>query len=165
MDKHALIFINLLVSVIVVDTVTTNGVSEAENVDLKGWERPHAHPCNETALLLEIEKCGTQFKWDMELVHPKNWCNLTHFIWKYNHFSNCTEGKALRTGCYWPNPVAEGYVVRVHRHFFSNCTLERALLTDPPDGTLAVLIFIPVFLTLAMVALVVWCSRRNDVLA
>ncbi|XP_018583400.1 receptor activity-modifying protein 3 [Scleropages formosus] len=141
----------------------SNGLSE--NVNIKKWETSRATLCNETALLLEMEECGDKFKWDMELIHPINWCNLTHFIRKYNHFSNCTEGKALRTGCYWPNPVTQNYVVRVHRHFFSNCTPDHVVLADPPDSTLAVLIFIPVFLALAMVALVVWCSKRSDLLA
>ncbi|KAG7256115.1 hypothetical protein CRUP_024967 [Coryphaenoides rupestris] len=75
------------------------------------------------------------------------------------------QGRAHRINCYWPNPLVEGYIIRVHKQFFSNCTVDHEVWVDPPDGTLTALILVPVFLTLAMIALVVWCSKRSDLLA
>ncbi|KAK1806639.1 hypothetical protein P4O66_005141, partial [Electrophorus voltai] len=121
--------------------------------------------CNETVLYLEIEKCGERFKTNMVEVEPENRCNLTHFIGEYHYFSACTENNAEKIGCFWPNPVVEHYIIHIHKQFFSNCTLKPVVYLDPSEDTLAILIFVPVFLTVAMVALVVWCSRRSDILA
>ena len=75
------------------------------------------------------------------------------------------ETGAQRINCYWPNPLVEGYIIRIHKHFFSNCSMDRVVWLDPPDEKLLALILVPVFLTLAMIALVVWCSKRSDLLA
>uniref|UniRef100_A0A3Q2CBL6 Receptor activity-modifying protein 3 n=1 Tax=Cyprinodon variegatus TaxID=28743 RepID=A0A3Q2CBL6_CYPVA len=91
-----------------------------------------------------------------------HFCNL---IAEYHIFTLCTETKSHNVDCYWPNPLVESYIIRIHKHFFSNCTMEGVKWGDPPDDTLTILILIPVFLTLAMIALVVWCSKRSDLLA
>ncbi|XP_037390077.1 receptor activity-modifying protein 3-like isoform X2 [Pygocentrus nattereri] len=127
--------------------------------------KPWILECNKTVLQLEMEKCGERFKTDMEEVDPQNWCNLTHFIGEYHFFSACTEDNAVKIGCFWPNPVVEHYIIRIHKQFFSNCTLKSAVWGDPSEDTLIILILVPVFLTLTMVALVVWCSKRSDILA
>uniref|UniRef100_A0A3B1JTA4 Receptor activity-modifying protein 3 n=1 Tax=Astyanax mexicanus TaxID=7994 RepID=A0A3B1JTA4_ASTMX len=88
------------------------------------------------------------------------WCNV-----QYHFFSACTEQNAERIGCFWPNPVVEHYIINIHKQFFSNCTVKSVVWGDPSEDTVTVLILIPVFLTLAMVALVVWCSKRSDILA
>ncbi|KAI1889027.1 hypothetical protein AGOR_G00174830 [Albula goreensis] len=165
MDTNALTVLKLFLLGIFVNTLMTSGLSATENINDKATERPSGNKCNETILLLAMEKCGDVFKSDMKLVDPQNWCNLTHFIREYNFFSTCTEDSAVHIGCYWPNPLVENYIIQIHKHFFSNCTLERVIWVDPPDDTLAILILIPVFLTLAMIALVVWCSKRSDILA
>ncbi|XP_013880725.1 receptor activity-modifying protein 3 isoform X2 [Austrofundulus limnaeus] len=121
--------------------------------------------CNESRLQWEVEVCGENFTRDMAHIDSQYWCNLTHIIREYHLFTSCTEEKSLVVNCYWPNPLVEGYMIRVHKHFFSNCTVEQVVWLDPPDDTLTVLILIPVFLTLAMIALVVWCSKRSDLLA
>ncbi|CAL8400801.1 unnamed protein product [Gadus morhua 'NCC'] len=120
--------------------------------------------CNETHLLSQTEICGERFKQDMGHIAPKNLCNLTHFIRQYHEFTQCTEKGAVRIHCYWPNPLVEGYIIRIHKHFFSNCSLDRVVWLDPPEEKLLALILVPVFLTLAMIALVVWCSKRSDLL-
>lgn len=84
---------------------------------------------------------------------------------EYHLFTLCTEAKSRLVHCYWPNPLVESYIIRIHKHFFSNCTNKQVVFVDPPDNTLTILILIPVFLTLAMIALVVWCSKRSDILA
>ncbi|KAJ8406923.1 hypothetical protein AAFF_G00291990 [Aldrovandia affinis] len=165
MDENALTVCKLFVVGILVTTLMTSGLSATDNVKLEEPARARVDQCNETALLAEMEKCADQFRSDMTLIDPQNWCNITHFIGEYNLFSACTETKAVHTGCYWPNPLVESYIIRVHRHFFSNCTMERVVPVDPPDDTLTVLIAVPVFLTLVMIALVVWRSKRSDVLA
>ncbi|KAG8009367.1 protein C11orf65, partial [Nibea albiflora] len=111
-------------------------------------------PCNESWLQWEMEVCGDEFKRDMSHIDPQYWCNLTYFISEYHLFTHCTETKSFIAYCYWPNPIVESYIVRIHKHFFSNCTIEQVVLLDPPDDTLTILILIPVFLTLAMIALV-----------
>ncbi|XP_029550063.1 receptor activity-modifying protein 3 isoform X2 [Salmo trutta] len=149
-----------------VNSWMTRGLSATENINVESIpRRPSVALCNETQLLWEMEVCGEEFKRKMDHVDPQNWCNLTHFISEYHLFSLCTETNAERINCYWPNPLVESYIIRIHKHFFSNCTLERVILVDPPDDTLTILILIPVFLTLAMIALVVWCSKRSDILA
>ncbi|XP_020511333.1 receptor activity-modifying protein 3 [Labrus bergylta] len=126
---------------------------------------PHRWMCNESRLQWEVEVCGDDFKRNMDHVDPKFWCNLTHFISEYNLFSLCTETKSKGVECYWPNPLVESYIIRIHKTFFSNCTNKPMELVDPPNETLTLLILIPVFLTLAMIAVVVWCSKRSDLLA
>lgn len=84
---------------------------------------------------------------------------------EYHIFTLCTETRSQLVDCYWPNPLVEGYIIRIHKQFFSNCTNEQEVWVDPPEKTLVILILIPVFLTLVMIALVVWCSKRSDILA
>ncbi|XP_016396174.1 receptor activity-modifying protein 3-like isoform X2 [Sinocyclocheilus rhinocerous] len=153
--KLSLIFVNMLM---------TRGLSDADGADQLFTQRPRLLQCNQTLLLLEMERCGERFSSDMNHVHPDDRCNLTHFIREYHVFSFCTEMNAERIGCFWPNPAVERFIISIHKHFFSNCSLEHVFL-DPPDHTLTLLILVPVFLTLAMVLLVVWCSKRSDILA
>ncbi|KAL8165708.1 UNVERIFIED_CONTAM: Receptor activity-modifying protein 3 [Gekko kuhli] len=82
----------------------------------------------------------------------------------YNNFTLCTEHEAATAKCFWPNPLAEGFITRIHRQFFSNCSVEKIHWEDPPDRILITLILIPVLLTMAMIGLVVWCSKRSDIL-
>lgn len=138
--------------------------TESLGVDLT-VQRSTVNRCNETHLLGEMENCGEAFKREMVHIDPQNWCNLTHFISEYHLFTLCTEKKAERIHCFWPNPLVEGYIIRIHQLFFSNCTVERLVWVDPPDDTVTILILTPVLLTLAMIALVVWCSKRSDILA
>uniref|UniRef100_A0A3Q3W5D6 Receptor activity-modifying protein 3 n=1 Tax=Mola mola TaxID=94237 RepID=A0A3Q3W5D6_MOLML len=121
--------------------------------------------CNESQLQWEVESCGEDFKRNMGHIDPQHWCNLTHFISEYHLFTFCTETRSQLVDCYWPNPLVEGYIIRIHKQFFSNCTNEQEVWVDPPEKTLVILILIPVFLTLVMIALVVWCSKRSDILA
>ncbi|XP_030625844.1 receptor activity-modifying protein 3 [Chanos chanos] len=162
MDTNALRVLKLFAVGILVNSVVTNGLSATESLETAFTQRPREMVCNETILLLEMEGCGDHFKTDMASVDPRHWCNLTHFIKEYNSFSDCTERNAMDVGCFWPNPLVESYIIRIHKQFFSNCTLERVVLVDPPEDTLTILILIPVLLTLAMIALVVWCSKRSD---
>lgn len=84
---------------------------------------------------------------------------------EYHLFTLCTETKSNLMHCYWPNPLVERYIIHIHKDFFSNCSMQHVVWEDPPDDTLTILILIPVFLTLAMIAMVVWCSKRSDILA
>ncbi|KAJ8377548.1 hypothetical protein AAFF_G00256120 [Aldrovandia affinis] len=165
MDTNVLSALKLFFVGIFVSTLMTSGLSATESISSRAAVRIRVDKCNDTTLLSEMEKCGEMFNSDMKLVDPQNWCNLTHFIREYNMFSSCTEESAVHIGCYWPNPLVERYIINIHQRFFSNCTLERVVWVDPPDDTLTLLILIPVFLTLAMIALVVWCSKRSDILA
>ncbi|XP_072859671.1 receptor activity-modifying protein 3 [Pogona vitticeps] len=120
--------------------------------------------CNESFMLQNLPVCGKSFEEMMYKVDSKKWCNLTEFILYYNNFTLCTEHKATTARCFWPNPLAEGFITGMHRQLFSNCTSEKVHWGDPPDKVLFTLIFIPVLLTVMMIALVVWCSKNNDIL-
>lgn len=166
MDTPEIVLLKLFVVGILVNSWMMRGVSGGETVETV--EATSARPrraCNESRLQWEVEVCGEHFKKDMAQIQPQYWCNLTHFISEYHLFTLCTETKSLYVDCYWPNPLVEGYIIRIHKLFFSNCTVEQVVWVDPPDDTLVILILIPIFLTLAMIALVVWCSKRSDVLA
>ncbi|XP_074002689.1 receptor activity-modifying protein 3 isoform X1 [Numenius arquata] len=82
----------------------------------------------------------------------------------YDNFTQCTEREANNASCFWPNPLTEGFITGIHKQFFSNCTSEKVHWEDPPDEILITLILIPVMLTCAMITLVVWCSKRSDIL-
>ncbi|CAM4515649.1 unnamed protein product, partial [Caretta caretta] len=82
----------------------------------------------------------------------------------YDNFSLCTEREASAARCFWPNRLAQGFIIGIHKQFFSNCTSEKVPWEDPPDEILITLILIPVLLMVAMTSLVVWCSKRSDIL-
>ncbi|KAK5599857.1 hypothetical protein CRENBAI_014836 [Crenichthys baileyi] len=165
MDTNEFVVLQLLFLGLLVNTWMMSGTSASDNFNLEPtitWQR---RLCNESRLRWEVEVCGEDFKRDMAHIDPEQWCNLTYFMSEYHLFTLCTETKSHNVDCYWPNPLVESYIIRIHKHFFSNCTIEEVIWVDPPDDTLTILILIPVFLTLAMIALVVWCSKRSDLLA
>ncbi|XP_008436620.1 receptor activity-modifying protein 3 [Poecilia reticulata] len=164
MDTNEFVVLKLLFLAFLVNTWMMSGTSASDTFNLEPitWQR---RLCNESRLRWEVEVCGEDFKRDMAHVDPEQWCNLTYFMSEYHLFTLCTETKAQSVDCYWPNPLVESYIIHIHKHFFSNCTIEEVIWMDPPDDTLTILILIPVFLTLAMIALVVWCSKRSDLLA
>ncbi|XP_041923170.1 receptor activity-modifying protein 3-like isoform X1 [Alosa alosa] len=164
MDRNALTACKVFVMGILVNSLMSSALSETESSELGLTRRPLVL-CNETQLLLEMDVCGEVFKRQMAHVDAQHWCNLTHFLSEYHLFSSCTEKNSERIGCYWPNPVVEGFIIQIHKLFFSNCTVERVVWVDPSDDLLAALILVPILLTLAMIALVVWCSKRSDILA
>lgn len=161
MDPNLLTLIKLSL-IFAVKALVARGLSDGADPPVTHTLRIH---CNQSLLLLEMERCGERFTADMKQIHPDDRCNLTHFIREYHVFSFCTEANAERIGCFWPNPQVERFIIGLHQRFFSNCTLDPLVFLDPPEHTLTLLILIPVFLTLAMVALVVWSSKRSDVLA
>ncbi|XP_003204722.2 receptor activity-modifying protein 3 isoform X2 [Meleagris gallopavo] len=120
--------------------------------------------CNESLMLEKLPVCGKFFEGMMKKVDSKKWCNLTEFIMYYNNFTQCTEREANNASCFWPNPLAESFITGIHKQYFSNCTLDNVHWEDPPDEILVTLILIPVILTCAMIMLVVWCSKRSDIL-
>ncbi|XP_063014821.1 receptor activity-modifying protein 3 isoform X1 [Melospiza melodia melodia] len=126
--------------------------------------RQQSELCNESLMLEKLPACGKSFEEMMKRVDSKKWCNLTEFIMYYDNFTQCTEREANNASCFWPNPLAEGFITGIHKQFFSNCTSEKVHWEDPPDEILITLILIPVLLTCAMITLVVWCSKRSDIL-
>ncbi|XP_037135763.1 receptor activity-modifying protein 3-like [Syngnathus acus] len=162
MDTNEFAVLKLFVVGILVNAWMAKGFSATESLNIEHTSARPKRPCNESRLEWEVEVCGEDFKRDMAHIDPQHWCNLTHFISEYHIFTLCTETKSFIVHCYWPNPLVESYIIRIHKHFFANCTLDQVVWVDPPDNTLTVLILIPVFLTLAMIALVVWCSKRSD---
>ncbi|XP_076017265.1 receptor activity-modifying protein 3 [Genypterus blacodes] len=165
MDTNVFAVLKLLVVGILVNAWMLREVSATDSPIMEPTpSRPTMSKCNESHLQWEMEVCGEDFKRDMARIDPQHWCNLTQFISEYHVFTLCTETKSQSVNCYWPNPLVESYIIRIHKHFFTNCTTNVEVLVDPSDETLTILILIPVFLTLAMIVLVVWCSKRSDIL-
>ncbi|XP_053198437.1 receptor activity-modifying protein 3-like [Scomber japonicus] len=165
MDTNEFAVLKLFVVGILVNAWMMRGLSATDTFNTEPTPPRPRRACNESRLQWELEVCGEDFKRDMAHVDPQYWCNLTHFISEYHIFTHCTESKSHSVDCYWPNPLVESFIIRIHKHFFSNCTMDQVVWVDPPDETLTILILVPVFLTLAMIALVVWCSKRSDILA
>ncbi|XP_029954957.1 receptor activity-modifying protein 3 [Salarias fasciatus] len=165
MDTNECAVLKLFVIGVLVNAWMLRGLSATDSFNMEPTPPRPRKVCNESRLQWEMEGCGESFKQDMAHIDPQYWCNLTHFISEYHFFTLCTEKRSHEVNCYWPNPLVESYIIRIHKHFFSNCTMEQVVWVDPPDDTLTILILIPVFLTLAMIALVVWCSKRSDILA
>ncbi|KAK2531684.1 Ramp3 [Columba livia] len=115
----------------------------------------HSFSLNETVLEQSLK--GTHIQVNLHYFHMK-------YIRYYDNFTQCTEHEAKNASCFWPNPLTEGFITGIHKQFFSNCTSEKVHWEDPPDEILITLILIPVMLTCAMITLVVWCSKRSDIL-
>ncbi|XP_056290326.1 receptor activity-modifying protein 3-like [Pseudoliparis swirei] len=165
MDTNEFTVLKLFVVGILVNAWLMRGLSATESFNIEPTLPRPKKLCNESRLQWEVEVCGEGFKRDMGHIDQQHWCNLTYFISEYYVFTSCTETKAELVSCYWPNPLVESYIIGIHKHFFSHCPMDQVVWVDPPEDTLTILILVPVFLTLAMIALVVWCSKRSDVLA
>ncbi|XP_029002723.1 receptor activity-modifying protein 3-like [Betta splendens] len=165
MDTNELAPLKLCIVGILVSTWVMRGLSATDSLNIEPTPPRPRKTCNESHLQWEVEDCGEDFKQRMAHIDRQNYCNLTYFISEYHFFTLCTEMKSQIFNCYWPNPLVERYIIHIHKHFFSNCTIDEVVWRDPPDNTLILLILVPVFLTLAMIAVVVWCSKRGDILA
>ncbi|KAM4028923.1 receptor activity-modifying protein 3 [Anomaloglossus baeobatrachus] len=145
MDKHVLSLLQLFVSVV-----------------CGGLQSP-VHNCNESFVMESLPECGYLFEMLMMKMDSSQWCNLTKVIMYYDTLSECAEHTARNGNCFWPNNLAERFIIGIHTKFFSNCTSDTIIWEDPPDDILTALILIPVFLTAAMISLVVWCSKGGDI--
>ncbi|KAM3929817.1 receptor activity-modifying protein 3 [Leptodactylus fuscus] len=145
MEKHVLSLLQLFVSVVC------------------GGLQPPVGNCNETIVIETLPICGIEFEILMMEVEPSQWCNLTNIITYYERLSDCAESTARKGNCFWPNNLAERFIIGIHTKFFSNCTSDTIIWEDPPDDILTALILIPVFLTAAMISLVVWRSKIGDI--
>ncbi|XP_032627022.1 receptor activity-modifying protein 3 [Chelonoidis abingdonii] len=155
MEMHAFWLVQLFLFALWVNGLMTLGFTGAHQQVIV---------CNESLMLEKLPRCGKSFEEMMKKVDSKKWCNLTEFIPYYDNFSLCTEQEASAARCFWPNRLAQGFITGIHKQFFSNCTSEKVHWEDPPDEILITLILIPVLLMVAMISLVVWCSKRSDIL-
>ncbi|XDV30433.1 hypothetical protein PO909_033358 [Leuciscus waleckii] len=48
--------------------------------------------------------------------------------------------------CFWPNRMVDEFFIRVHRHYFHDCSLSGRLLHDPPNRILGPFIVVPILL-------------------
>lgn len=110
---------------------------------------------------------------DRALTPPKSLiglsrCNFLSFSFVsptyrlYGELTNCTFVVALQMECYWPNRLVDEFFIRVHKHYFHDCSLSGRLLKDPPNHILGPFIVVPILVTLLMTALVVWRSKRSE---
>lgn len=80
----------------------------------------------------------------------------------YEELTNCTYLVALKMDCFWPNRLVDEFFIRIHRHYFHDCSLTGRLPMDPPNRILGPFIVVPILVTLLMTALVVWRSKRSE---
>ncbi|XP_053274105.1 receptor activity-modifying protein 1-like [Pleuronectes platessa] len=80
----------------------------------------------------------------------------------YGDLTNCTYLVALKMECFWPNRLVDEFFIRVHKHYFHDCSLSGRLLRDPPNRILGPFIVVPILVTLLMTGLVVWRSKRSE---
>ncbi|GCB62729.1 receptor activity-modifying protein 3-like [Scyliorhinus torazame] len=170
MEKDVFLLLQLLALVVWGNSLLTSSLSAKNNTNLHNQpqsnqsERQEKRICNETRMLEVVHLCGYHFESQLNRINSSDWCNFTLIAGHYNIFSHCMESLIEKVDCFWPNPQAENYVINTHKLFFSNCTLEMTSFQDPPDKILIILITVPILLTILMIALVVWCSKRNDIL-
>ncbi|XP_056098087.1 receptor activity-modifying protein 1, partial [Rhinichthys klamathensis goyatoka] len=108
------------------------------------------------------EFCLVKFKLDMEVLDQQQWCSWEDTVESYGELTNCTFMVALKMNCFWPNRMVDEFFIRVHRHYFHDCSLSGRLLHDPPNRILGPFIVVPILVTLLMTALVVWRSKRSE---
>ncbi|XP_078394734.1 receptor activity-modifying protein 3 [Cetorhinus maximus] len=170
MEKDVFLLVQLLALAVWGNSLLTSSLSAKNNTNLHNQpqtsqsEGKTKRICNKTLMLEVVHLCGYQFESELNRMNSSDWCNFTLIAGYYDIFSQCTESFTEEVDCFWPNPQVENYVINIHKLFFSNCTLEMIIFQDPPDKILIILITVPILLTIVMIALVVWCSKRNDIL-
>ncbi|KAK1797752.1 hypothetical protein P4O66_008105 [Electrophorus voltai] len=108
------------------------------------------------------EFCLAKFKLDMEGLDQQHWCSWDDTVVSYLELTNCTFLVAMKMNCFWPNRLVDEFFIRIHRHYFHDCSPTGRLLHDPPNRVLGPFIIVPVLVTLLMTALVVWRSKRSE---
>ncbi|XP_065269080.1 receptor activity-modifying protein 1 [Emys orbicularis] len=106
--------------------------------------------------------CLSQFKFDMEVIGQKLWCDWDETVGSYGELINCTVLIAEKLACYWPNQLVDEFFIAIHKHYFKNCSLSGRSLRDPPNNILYPFLVVPILITLLMTALVVWRSKRSE---
>ncbi|KAJ4937908.1 hypothetical protein JOQ06_002537 [Pogonophryne albipinna] len=92
----------------------------------------------------------------------KSFAFILYFKRLYGELTNCTYLVAEKMDCFWPNRLVDEFFIRVHQHYFHDCSLSGRLLQDPPNRILGPFIAVPILVTLLMTALVVWRSKRSE---
>ncbi|XP_014020932.1 receptor activity-modifying protein 1 [Salmo salar] len=108
------------------------------------------------------EFCLGKFRLDMEELDQHRWCSWEDTVEPYGELTNCTYLIALKMDCFWPNRLVDEFFIRIHKHYFHDCSLSGRLLRDPPNRILGPFIVVPILVTLLMTALVVWRSKRSE---
>ncbi|CAM2100091.1 receptor activity-modifying protein 1 [Lepidochelys kempii] len=106
--------------------------------------------------------CLNRFKFDMEVIGQKLWCDWDETVGSYGELTNCTILIAKKLDCYWPNQLVDEFFIAIHKHYFKNCSLSGRSLRDPPNNILCPFLVVPILITLLMTALVVWRSKRSE---
>ncbi|XP_062900068.1 receptor activity-modifying protein 3-like isoform X1 [Mobula hypostoma] len=170
MDRDAVLLAQLLAFAVLGSNLLTPGLAANDLTNLHDQLQSNQSDekivriCNVTAMLEKVYLCGYLFENQLNEMNSSDWCNFTLIADHYSTFSFCMELSAESVYCYWPNPQLETYVINMHKLFFSNCTSEILIFQDPPDNILCILIAVPICLTIVMIAVVVWCSKRSDIL-
>ncbi|XP_051872208.1 receptor activity-modifying protein 3-like [Pristis pectinata] len=170
MDRDAVLLVQLLAFAVLGNSLLTPGLAAKDLANMHNQLQSNQSDekivriCNATAMLEKVYWCGYLFENQLNEMNSSDWCNFTLIAGYYSTFSFCTEFSTESVYCYWPNPQVEKYVINIHKLFFSNCTSEIIIFQDPPDDILFILITVPICLTIVMIAVVVWCSKRSDIL-
>ncbi|XP_069472053.1 receptor activity-modifying protein 1 [Ambystoma mexicanum] len=108
------------------------------------------------------EFCLEKFRFDMDSLGPRLWCNWDETLSLYLDLTNCTYLVSENIGCFWPNHAVDNFFTAIHRYYFKDCSLTGRSLGDPPYHILCPFIVIPILMTLLMTGLVVWRSKRSE---
>uniref|UniRef100_UPI0037E787CB receptor activity-modifying protein 1 n=1 Tax=Semicossyphus pulcher TaxID=241346 RepID=UPI0037E787CB len=106
--------------------------------------------------------CGKIFHMEMMSISTKNWCDLDYIIRPYNTMTVCLEMVSDYLGCYYPNPNIQDFFLKIHSHYFHNCSTEEHLLVDAPQTLVIALTLIPISFIPLLVYLVVWKSKVQE---
>ncbi|KAK6482926.1 receptor activity-modifying protein 1-like [Huso huso] len=119
--------------------------------------------CNEAFYSHAIEEyCLSKFKFDMDALGQRYWCEWEETVGSYGELTNCTFLIAEKLECYWPNRLVDKFFIGIHKLYFRNCSLSGRSLSDPPNSVLGPFIVVPILVTLLVTALVVWRSKHSE---
>ncbi|KAG8444889.1 hypothetical protein GDO86_009880, partial [Hymenochirus boettgeri] len=106
-------------------------------------------------------ECWDHYTTLMSRVSSENWCEWNQVNRPYSFLQHCLEDLADVLFIAFPNELAHSYIMKGHRTYFANCTLQYQELADPPEHILLSLILAPISIIPFLVALVVCKSKTT----
>lgn len=139
-------------------------VTTEDDESFQDWENEvRLGNCDEDMLIYMIRlDCGEKFSKSMSAVSKEKWCVLEEIIRPYHQMTVCLEKWSNWVGCFYPNPYVQEFFLKIHTHFFQNCSKDELFLVDAPQSLVLTLTLIPVSLIPALVYMVIWKNRAHE---